>query len=211
MSGVLTGTRLHLAEDAPPWSLESCFLTGGDLATWLRHVRHVRPATGASPRQRRMNRDIPRVRHPFQGPDPAAPAGVPCCPRTRSHPSSPRAPPTSASPRRSSTWSTTSRSHCCPFRATVSRRARNCRSRERSPDWPTGGCRVAHTERPGSGHHMWLPLLDGAERLGVMEVQVEAATAQADDEAATWHRWWPSSSSSTTCTATPSPGSAGGG
>ncbi|WP_336029205.1 PP2C family protein-serine/threonine phosphatase [Geodermatophilus sp. FMUSA9-8] len=44
---------------------------------------------------------------------------------------------------------------------------------------------VTHTERPGSGHHLWLPLLDAAERLGVIELQVEAGTAEGEDEART--------------------------
>ena len=44
---------------------------------------------------------------------------------------------------------------------------------------------VAHTDRPGSGHHLWLPLLDGAKRLGVIELQVATATADSEDEART--------------------------
>lgn len=44
---------------------------------------------------------------------------------------------------------------------------------------------LAHTERPGSGHHLWLPLVDGAARLGVIELAVEATTAEVEDEAST--------------------------
>ncbi|WP_324277219.1 PP2C family protein-serine/threonine phosphatase [Blastococcus brunescens] len=42
---------------------------------------------------------------------------------------------------------------------------------------------LAHTDRPGSGHHLWLSLVDGAERLGVIELRVETATAAVEDEA----------------------------
>lgn len=44
---------------------------------------------------------------------------------------------------------------------------------------------LTHTERPGSGHHLWLPLVDGSARLGVIELQVEANTAEVEDEART--------------------------
>lgn len=44
---------------------------------------------------------------------------------------------------------------------------------------------LTHTARPGSGHRLWLPLVDGAERLGVLELEPDTTATDVEDEART--------------------------
>jgi serine phosphatase RsbU (regulator of sigma subunit) len=63
-----------------------------------------------------------------------------------------------------STWSTTNRP--CSFRCPTAPTGRRLRS---TPPWPAGPSPPSPSRRPaGAGRRLWLPLLDGSERLGVL-------------------------------------------